>query len=85
MAQHLSAPPRVRAAGPFDGAEGEPSGGETVEAGGGEGPVAQQIDDNARALESGVLQIDAAARVAERGIAGCLEGPSDGLAQHMGE
>ena len=47
---------------------------------GGEGPVAQQIDHRARTLVSGVLQIDAAACVAEGGIAGRLEGPPDRLA-----
>ena len=36
-------------------------------------------------LEGGSLQIDPAARVAKRGIAGRLEGPPDCLAQHMGE
>ena len=83
MAQHLGAPPRIRAAGPFDGAEGEPPGVEGAEAR--EGTVAQKVDHRTGAHEGGGLQVDAAARVPERGIAGRLEGPPDRLAQHMGE
>src|SRR5690606_34788724 len=44
MAEHFSAPTRVRAGRPVQRAEGEPAGGETAEARGGEGPVAQKID-----------------------------------------
>jgi hypothetical protein len=58
---------------------------EAAEPRGGEGPIAQQIDHGARTLVGRVLEIDAAARIAERGVAGRLEGPPDRLAQHMGE
>ena len=44
-----------------------------------------KIDDGTRAPEDGVLQIDPAARIPERGIAGRLKGPPDRLAQHMRE
>ena len=83
MAQHLGAPPRIRAAGPFDGAEGEPPGVEGAEARGREGTVAQKVDHRTGAHEGGGLQVDAAARVPERGIASRLEGPPDSLAEHM--
>ena len=58
---------------------------EAAEPRGGERPVAQEIDDGARALERRVLEIDPAACIAERGVTGRLERPSDRLAQHMRE
>jgi hypothetical protein len=85
MAQHFCAPPRIRAGRPFERPEGEPAGGEPAKARGGEGPVAQEIDDGAGALERRVLQIDTAARIPQRGVAGRLEGSPDRLAQHMGK
>jgi hypothetical protein len=66
-------------------AEGEPAHLEAAEPRGGEGPVAQEIDHGAAPLKAGILEIDAAARIAERGVAGRLEGPPDRLAEHMGE
>ena len=85
MAQHLGASARIRAARPFERAEGEPARDECTQPRGGEGSVAQKVDHGARALERRVLQIHTAARVAERGVTGCLEGPPDRLAQHMSE
>ena len=85
MAQHLGAPPHVLSARPVQRAGREPAGGEAAETRGGEGPVAQEIDDGARALECGVLQIDGAARIPERGVTGRLEGSPDRLAKDMGD
>src|SRR6056297_1176466 len=61
------------------------AGGEAAEPRGGEGPIPQLVDHGARTLVGRILEIDAAVRVPERGIAGRLEGPPDRLAQHMGE
>ena len=83
MAQHLGAPSRVRAARPFDRAEGEPAGSEPTETRGGERPVAHQVDDSARTLEDRVLQIDAASRVTERSVASCLKRSPHRLAEDM--
>ena len=83
--KNLGAPSRVRAACPVQHAEGEPTGSETAAARGGEGPVAQEIDHGTGALKGGIFDIHFAARIAERSIAGSLEGPPDRLAKYMGE
>ena len=67
MRDDLRPPPGICPADPFYRAKGEPAGGENAEARGCESPVAQNIDYSAGALEGGILQIDAAARIAFEG------------------
>ena len=85
MRQHLDPPLDVRATGPFDQPEGEPARREAAEAGGGEGAVAQHIDDRAGPFEGRCLEIHAATHIAQRGIAIGLKRPSHGLAKDMGQ
>jgi hypothetical protein len=85
MIRHFHPAPGICAAGPRDGAEREPGAGEAVEAGGHEAAFADKAADGTAAPVGQVLKIDAAPRVAELRVAGCLEGPADGLAEHVGK
>lgn len=81
--QYLGLPPDIGPAGPVEGAEGEPAGGEAAKPGGGKRAVAQNVDDRTGALVGWGFEIDPAARIAESCIAARLKRPPDGLAQHM--
>ncbi len=85
MRQHLDPPPGVRTGRPFDQPEGEPAHGEGAKARSGESPVPQQINHRAGALEGQGIQVHAAARIAQRGIAAGLKRPPDRLAEDMGQ
>ena len=68
MGQNFSPATGIEPGGPCECAEAEPAGCKAAQPRGGEGPVAQEVDDGARALEGGVLEIDPTARVAKRGV-----------------